>query len=110
MGSASLLVVKMALTPLLVKKNRSDYRAHGIQIDRLGLTVLMQNTFFFNICTESRDIGKNMSNLAGLVWKANFRHFLSSAYVVSPGPTSQNSFFLSFFFSFCIRFSRLLIG
>ena len=37
--------------------------------------------------------------------------FLSCAYVVSPGPTSRNSFFhsfiLSFFHSFRIQFSRL---
>ena len=36
--------------------------------------------------------------------------FLSSAYGVSPGPTSQNSFFLSFFLSLCILFSRVPIG
>ena len=31
-----------------------------------------------------------------IIWR-----FLSSAYVVSPGPTSRNSFFLFFCFSFC---------
>ena len=39
MGSSSLSVVKMALTSLFIseKKSRSDYRVHGIQIDRLRL-------------------------------------------------------------------------
>ena len=31
---------------------------------------------FWKICTESRDIGQNVSNFAGLVWKADFRTFL----------------------------------
>ena len=38
-----------------------------------------------------------------------FSHFLSSTYVVSPGPTSQNSVFL-FCFSFRIQFSMVPIG
>ena len=29
---------------------------------------------FWKICTESRDIGQNVSNFAGLVWKAVFGH------------------------------------
>ena len=35
---------------------------------------------------------------------------LSSTYVVSAGPTSQNGVFLSVFLSFSIQFCRLLIG
>ena len=27
------------------------------------------------MCTEARDNGQNVSNFAGLVWKANFWHF-----------------------------------
>ena len=30
---------------------------------------------FWKICTESRDIGKNVSNFDGLVWNANFGQF-----------------------------------
>ena len=30
---------------------------------------------FWKICTESRDIGQNVSNFAGLVWKPDFLHF-----------------------------------
>ena len=30
------------------------------------------------LCTESRDIGQNVSNFAGLVWKANFGHFFGN--------------------------------
>ena len=33
--------------------------------------------WFSKICTESRDIGKNVSNFAGLVWKADFGHVLA---------------------------------
>ena len=32
---------------------------------------------FLNIFTEFRDIGQNVSNFAGLVWKADFGHFLA---------------------------------
>ena len=59
----------MTLFPLEVKKKRFVYRVHGIQIDRLGLMVL-------DICTESRDIGQNVSIFAGLVWNADFGQFL----------------------------------
>ena len=45
----------------------SDYKVHDIQIAWLGLTVSTQN-----LCTESGDIGENVSNFAGLVWKADF--------------------------------------
>ena len=30
---------------------------------------------FWKICTESRDIGQNVSNFTGLVWKADFGQF-----------------------------------
>ena len=33
---------------------------------------------FWKICTESRDIGQNVSNFAGLVWKADFGHFFGN--------------------------------
>ena len=33
---------------------------------------------FWKICTGSRDIGQNMSNFAGLVWKADFGHFFGN--------------------------------
>ena len=33
---------------------------------------------FWKICTESRDIGQNMSNFDGLVWKADFGHFFGN--------------------------------
>ena len=56
------------------KKNSLDYRVHCIQIDRLGLTVSTQKTIW-KICTEARENGQNVSNFAGLVWKANFWHF-----------------------------------
>ena len=36
--------LKMVLAPLKVKKNHTDYRVHGIQIDRLELTVSMQKS------------------------------------------------------------------
>ena len=49
--------LKISLIPLLVKKNRSDYRVHG---------------------TKSRDIGQNVSNFAGLVWKADFGQFFGN--------------------------------
>ena len=38
---------------------------------------------FLILCTESRDIGQNVSNFAGLVWKADFRHFFGN--IVGPG-------------------------
>ena len=33
---------------------------------------------FWKICTESRDIGQNVSNFAGLVWKAVFGHVFAN--------------------------------
>ena len=33
---------------------------------------------FWKICTESRDIGQNVSNFAGLVWMAGFRQFFGN--------------------------------
>ena len=33
---------------------------------------------FKKICTESRDIGQNVSNFAGLVWKADFWHLFGN--------------------------------
>ena len=33
---------------------------------------------FWKICTGSRDIGQNMSNFAGLVWKADFLNFFGN--------------------------------
>ena len=44
---------------------------------------------FWKRCTESRDIGQNVSNFAVLVWKANFEHFFGnilglSAYFSKP--------------------------
>ena len=38
----------------------------------------------FKICTESRDIGQNVSNFAGLVWKANFGHFFGNISGLGP--------------------------
>ena len=35
---------------------------------------------FWKICTESRDIGQNVSNFAGLVWKADFGHFFGNIF------------------------------
>ena len=32
---------------------------------------------FWKICTESRDIGQNMWNFAGLIWKADFGNVLA---------------------------------
>ena len=32
----------------------------------------------WKICTESRDIDQNVSNFAGLVWKADFGHFFGN--------------------------------
>ena len=33
---------------------------------------------FRKICTEARDIGQNVSNFAGLVWKADFGQFFGN--------------------------------
>ena len=57
------------------KKSCSDYRVHGIQIDGLNLTVSTQKLVLNNI-HRVRDIGQNVSNFAGLVWKVDFGHFL----------------------------------
>ena len=57
-----------------MKKKRSDYRVHGIQIDRLNLTVSMQKSVLKNL-HRVRDIGQNVSNFTGLVWKADFGQF-----------------------------------
>ena len=40
---------KMSDPYISEKKNYSDYRVHGIQIDRLGLTVSTQKSFFKNM-------------------------------------------------------------
>ena len=56
------------------KKKCSDFGVHGIQIEWLGLTVPTQKS----VLTKSRDIGQNVSNFAGLVWKADFGHFLGN--------------------------------
>ena len=50
---------------------------------------LQRKKLFGKICIESRDIGQNVSNFAGLVWKANFGHFFSNisglgAYFLKP--------------------------
>jgi len=44
---------------------------------------------FWKLCIESRDIGQNVSNFAGLVWKADFVHFFGNilglgAYFLKP--------------------------
>ena len=53
----------MALTPLKVeKKTCLDYRVHGIQIDRLRLTVSTPKSVL-KICTESQDITKKVSKI-----------------------------------------------
>ena len=39
---------------------------------------LQRKKRFWKICTESRDIGQNVSNFAGLVWKAEFQHFFGN--------------------------------
>ena len=56
------------------KKNLSNYGVHGIQIDRLRLMASKQKSSFKK-CTEFRDTGQNVTNFAGLVWKADFQHF-----------------------------------
>ena len=33
---------------------------------------------FWKICTESQDIGQNVSSFAGLIWKAYFLHFFDN--------------------------------
>ena len=37
---------------------------------------------FWKICTESRDIGQNMWNFAGLIWKADFGNVLADISVL----------------------------
>ena len=39
---------------------------------------LQRKKLFWKICIESRDIGQNVSNFAGLVWKADFGHFFGN--------------------------------
>ena len=64
----------MALTPLKVKKICSDY---GVQIDQLGLTVSKQKSV---LTSMHRYIGQNVSNFAGLVWKADFGHLFGNIF------------------------------
>ena len=55
------------------KKNCLDYRVHGIQSDRLGLTdPIMKNMH------QVPRYRQNVSNFAGLVWKAYFRHIFGN--------------------------------
>ena len=59
------------------KKNCSDYRVHGIQIDRLVLTVPMQKSIFKNLhrllryqpkCVKNRPSKPNQLNLTHFGW------------------------------------------
>ena len=65
------------------------FRVHGIQIDRLGLTVSTQKSVL-KICTEFRDISQNVSNFSCLVWKAAFRHFFGN--ILGLGAYFKNRF------------------
>ena len=67
--------LKISLIPLLVKKK--IVRIIGFMVFKsTGLISLFQcKNRFWKICTGSRDIGQNVSNFTGLVWKADFGQF-----------------------------------
>ena len=75
MGSASLFVVKMALIPIQVRKKIVQIIGFKVFKSTGSASRFQHKNQFLNICTESRDIGQNVSNLAGLVWKAIFNTF-----------------------------------
>ena len=45
---------------------------------------LQRKNWFRKICNESWDIGQNLSNFAGLVWKADFRQSFCNILELSP--------------------------
>merc|ERR1712243_451325 len=63
------------LAPLKVKKNRSDYRVHGIQIDRLGLTVSTQKSVLKNMHRVPRYYQKSVENRPSKPNQQNLTHF-----------------------------------
>ena len=65
----------MALTPLSVKKKCSDYRIHGIQIDRLGLTVSTQKSVLKNMHRVPRYYQKDVKNRPSQPNQQNLTHF-----------------------------------
>ena len=57
------------------KKNRLDYRVHGIQIDRLGLTVSMQKSVLKNMHRVPRYYQKSVQNRPSKPNLQNLIHF-----------------------------------
>ena len=57
------------------KKNCSDYRVHGIQIDRLGLTVSTQKSVLKNMQPVPRYHQKSVKNWPSKPNQQNLTHF-----------------------------------
>ena len=57
-----------------MKKKFLVFKVYGTQTTGLSSRAQHKNRFP-KLCIEFWDIGQNVSNFAGLVWKANFGHF-----------------------------------
>ena len=64
----------MALSPLKVKKNRSDYRVQGIKIDQLGLTISTQKSVLKNVHRVPRYYPKSVQNRPSKPNQQNLTH------------------------------------
>ena len=69
-------ILKMALPPYISEKKISlDYRVHGIQIDRLGLTVSTQKSVLKNMQPVPRYHQKSVKNWPSKPNQQNLTHF-----------------------------------